>query len=56
MSKNRTPKHSTETPAEKSDLAVLDREDERKHARCRPSPIEPRDWRGEGVVGDIHTD
>jgi len=30
-----------------------DRHDE---TRRKPSPIERRDWRGEGVCGDRHTD
>jgi hypothetical protein len=32
------------------DAGTLEREDRRR------SPVERRDWRGEGVVGDQHTD
>lgn len=53
MSKNHTPKHSPETPPDKGDVAVLDRHNEHQQDR---TPIEPREWRGEGVVGDLHTD
>ena len=28
----------------------------RDESRRKPSPIERRDWRGEGVCGDRHTD
>lgn len=56
MSKHRIRKPATEIQPENDDLAALDQEDQRKETRYRPTPIEPRDWRGEGVVGDNHTD
>lgn len=56
MTKQRIHKPATEIRPEQGDLAVLDREGERNTARYQPTPIEPREWRGEGVVGDNHTD
>lgn len=41
--------------SEAGDLAVLDH-DERNERDARPGRIERRDWRGEGVVGNYHTD
>jgi len=55
--KRRVPAHKP--PADKSedgDLAVLDRDDERDEPIFQPGRIERRDWRGEGVVGNYHTD
>jgi hypothetical protein len=46
-------------PAEKieeGDIAVLDREDEDNAPSWRTRRIERRDWRGEGVVSNYHTD
>ena len=31
-------------------------DERRDEPRRKPSPIERRDWRGEGVCGDRHTD
>lgn len=31
-------------------------DDHRDEPRRKPSPIEQREWRGEGVCGDRHTD
>jgi hypothetical protein len=46
-------------PADKSedgDVAVLERDDDRDEPGFRRSRVERRDWRGEGVVGNYHTD
>ena len=32
------------------------RDDHRGETQRKPSPIEQREWRGEGVCGDRHTD
>ncbi len=40
-------------PADDDDLAVLERDEDRTE---RFNRIERREWRGEGVVGDDHTD
>jgi hypothetical protein len=42
--------------AEDGDIAVPEREGDREHRGARPGRIERRDWRGEGVVGNYHTD
>lgn len=42
--------------SEDGDVAVLDRDDERDGRDYRPGRVERRDWRGEGVVGNYHTD
>lgn len=42
--------------AEDGDLAVLDRDSDHDAPGHRPSRVERRDWRGEGVVGRFHTD
>jgi len=41
---------------EEGDIAVLDRDDDRDMPAWRPSRVERRDWRGEGVVSTNHTD
>jgi hypothetical protein len=41
---------------EEGDTAVLDRDDEQDAPSWRPRRIERRDWRGEGVVSNYHTD
>lgn len=41
---------------ENGNLAVLDRDDDRDAPDDRPGQVERRDWRGEGVVGHLHTD
>ena len=38
------------------DVAVLDNENDRDTPAWRPSRVERRDWRGEGVVSTNHTD
>jgi hypothetical protein len=49
-----TPKRKQDKqPAKKEELAVIDREDDHPH---RPSHVEHQEWRGEGVVGENHTD
>jgi hypothetical protein len=55
--KRRPPRY--QAPADQSadrELAVLDREGERDAPGARPGRVERRDWRGEGVVGNYHTD
>lgn len=55
--KRRTPRNGQ--PADKveeGDVAVLDRDDDRDTPAWRPSRVERRDWRGEGVVSTNHTD
>ncbi|HEX3970653.1 MAG TPA: hypothetical protein VHX19_04995 [Stellaceae bacterium] len=59
MSIKRRPSRIGQQPAEKieeSDIATLDREDDTTAPSWRPSRVERRDWRGEGVVGTYHTD
>lgn len=46
----------TDTSVEDGDLAVLDRDDERDEPDFRRDRVERRDWRGEGVVSNYHTD
>ncbi len=41
---------------EDGDLAVLDRDDQRDEPGFRRGRVERRDWRGEGVVSNYHTD
>ena len=41
---------------EEGDVALLDRDDEQDAPSWRPRRIERRDWRGEGVVSNYHTD
>lgn len=58
MSIKRRPPQIGQQPTEKieeGDIAVLDRENETASS-WRPSRIERRDWRGEGVVSLNHTD
>lgn len=38
------------------ELATPKRDDDRVDASVRHTPVEPLEWRGEGVVGDNHTD
>lgn len=45
-------RHSQAEPREHSARGADDRRDEQR----KPSPIEQREWRGEGVCGDRHTD
>lgn len=55
--KRRTPAYKA--PADTSpdgDLAVLERDEQQDERGYRPDRIERRDWRGEGVVGNYHTD
>jgi hypothetical protein len=55
--KRRAPAYKA--PADTSadgDVAVLDRDDERDEPDFRRSRVERRDWRGEGVVSNYHTD
>ncbi len=47
---------SAEKPAEAGDRTPPKRGNERAEKPYGSSRIEPQDWRGEGVVGDIHTD
>ena len=59
MSIKRRPSRIGQQPAAKieaGDIATLDREDENTAPSWRPSRIERRDWRGEGVVSLNHTD
>jgi hypothetical protein len=59
MSITRRPSRIGQQPAvkiEEGDTAVLDREDETNAPNWRPRRIERRDWRGEGVVSNYHTD
>ncbi|HVA12554.1 MAG TPA: hypothetical protein VNF99_04845 [Stellaceae bacterium] len=56
--KRRPPAHK---PAEQEriadgDLAVLEREEDRDEPRAGPQRRERYGWRGEGVVGNYHTD
>ncbi|HLI20733.1 MAG TPA: hypothetical protein VKV32_06435 [Stellaceae bacterium] len=47
------------SPADTSadgDTAVLDRDEEQDERGYRPGRVERRGWRGEGVVGNYHTD
>ena len=59
MSIKRRPSCIGQQPAEQigeGDIAVLDHEDENNTPSWRPRRVERRDWRGEGVVSDYHTD
>ena len=59
MNQDRTEKrttqdrHGKDEPRERSACSADERRDE---SRRSPSPIERREWRGEGVCGDRHTD
>jgi len=59
MNQDRTDKHTAparhgqDEPRQHSAHGTDDRRDE---SRRKPSPIEQREWRGEGVCGDRHTD
>ena len=59
MNQDRTDKrtaqdrHGQPEPREHSARGADDRRDEPQR---KPSPIEQREWRGEGVCGDRHTD
>lgn len=48
--------HSSEKPAEAGARAPLKRSNDRIEKPYQFSRIEREDWRGEGVVGDNHTD
>ena len=48
------PKPPADT-SEDGDLAVLDRDEQDERGRGS-GRVERRDWRGEGVVGNYHTD
>jgi hypothetical protein len=50
------PKSLVDRAAAARDLTVLEREEEGNKQPIRKSRIERFDWRGEGVVGDNHTD
>jgi hypothetical protein len=56
--KHRAPAYppAADTSVEDGDLAVLDRDDERDAPDFRRGRVERRDWRGEGVVSNYHTD
>ncbi len=51
-------KPASETTADDRDLALLERDRNRNRDEelRRSARIKPLDWRGEGVVGDNHTD
>ena len=59
MNQDRTDKHTAQArhgehePRQHSAQSAGDRRDD---PRRKPSPIEQREWRGEGVCGDRHTD
>jgi hypothetical protein len=46
---------TSEKPAHDRDIVLQKRHPDRT-AKPPISPVEPNDWRGEGVVGDNHTD
>jgi hypothetical protein len=50
------PVDKSDDKPEDGDLAVLERDDDRGAPDFRRSRVERRDWRGEGVVGNYHTD
>jgi hypothetical protein len=50
------PADKSDDKSENGDLAVLERDDERDEPGFRRSRVERRDWRGEGVVSNYHTD
>jgi len=56
MSVTSNPAHSSEKPAEAGARAPLKRGNDRIEKPYQFSRIEREDWRGEGVVGDNHTD
>ncbi len=49
-------KAPAQRPRDDGDLAVLERGEDRIELPRGSNRIERRDWRGEGVVGDNHTD
>ena len=54
--KRRPPRDQQPEMVEEGDIAVLDRDDHQDMPNWRPRRIERRDWRGEGVVSNYHTD
>lgn len=54
--KRRPPAYKAPADTAEDDVAVLDRDDQRDEPDPRRSRVERRDWRGEGVVSNYHTD
>lgn len=50
------PKPLVDSAAATHDLTVLERKEDGNKQPIRKTRIERFDWRGEGVVGDNHTD
>ena len=59
MNQDRTDKRTAQDhhgPAEPRQQSMRGSDDRHDEPRREPSPIERREWRGEGVCGDRHTD
>ena len=54
--KLRSDEHGNDEPRERSARGADEASRHCEQAERKPSPIERRDWRGEGVCGDRHTD
>jgi hypothetical protein len=59
MNQDRTEKRNPQDrhrQAEPREHSARGADDGRDQPQRKPSPIEQREWRGEGVCGDRHTD